>query len=106
MGGLHVGVVVLDHGTEKWHHNEVNTKQLATLAHIFERPTRADLRWADVEQLFAALGADIEEGRGSRVRVALNGMRASFHRPHPRRIAGRALVDDVRRFLQLAEIEP
>ncbi len=29
------------------------------------------------------MGAEITEGRGSRVRVALKGVRAVFHRPHP-----------------------
>ena len=28
-----------------------------------------------------ALGAEISEGNGSRVRIALNGVRAVFHRP-------------------------
>jgi len=80
----------------------VNKKNQRTLEQIVERPTRADVRWEDVEHLLAALGATIEEGRGSRVRISLNGVRASFHRPHPQRIAGKAMVDDVRRFLDEA----
>ena len=50
---------------------------------IFEEPVRSDILWTDVEGLFNALGAEISEGRGSRVRIALKGMRAVFHRPHP-----------------------
>ena len=64
-------------------HIGVNKKNQRTLAQIVERPSRADVRWEDVENLLAALGAVIEEGRGSRVRIALNGVRASFPRPHP-----------------------
>jgi len=30
-------------------------------------------------------GAELSERRGSRVRIALNGVRAVFHRPHPQR---------------------
>jgi len=56
------------------------------LAAILEDPVRSDIPWDDIEGLFRALGAEITEGRGSRVRVALKGVRAVFHRPHPRRV--------------------
>ena len=29
------------------------------------------------------MGAELSEGSGSRVRIALNGVKAIFHRPHP-----------------------
>ena len=45
--------------------------------------TKADVRWEAIEALFVALGAEISEGRGSRVRVLLHGTEAVFHRPHP-----------------------
>jgi hypothetical protein len=38
-------------------------------------------------------------GRGSRIRVALNGVRAVFHRPHPRPETGRGTLRSVRRLL-------
>lgn len=50
---------------------------------IFADPVRANLVWRDVEALFEALDGEVSEGAGSRVRVALNGVRAVFHRPHP-----------------------
>jgi len=53
------------------------------LDRIFAEPTPADLRWDDIEGLLRAAGAEISEGAGSRVRVALSGVRAVFHRPHP-----------------------
>ena len=43
---------------------------------------------------------------GSRVRVALNGVRAVFHRPHPRKETDRGAVVSIRRFLTEAGIEP
>ena len=49
--------------------------------------------------MFVALGADVSEGSGSRVRVALNGVRAVFHRPHPERVTDKGAVKSVRRFL-------
>lgn len=54
-----------------------------TLEKIFEVPTRSDINWNDVESMLLHFGADITEGSGSRVRIALSGVRAVFHRPHP-----------------------
>ena len=81
-------------------------KHRKTLEAIFEVPERANIPWRDVEALFVALGAAVSEGRGSRVRVALNDVRAVFHRPHPRKEADKGTVKSVRRFLQEAGITP
>jgi hypothetical protein len=72
-----------------------------TLAY-FPAPVPAGLRWADIEALFLALGAAVSEGAGSRVRVALNGVRAVFHRPDTRQAAVRSVPD----FLTAAGISP
>jgi hypothetical protein len=77
----------------------MNKKQRLTLQKIFEKPERSDILWQDIEALFSALGAEVTEGRGSRVRVALNDVRAVFHRPHPERVTNKASVRSVRRFL-------
>ncbi|WP_291322845.1 type II toxin-antitoxin system HicA family toxin [Desulfonatronospira sp.] len=77
----------------------MNRKQRLTLQKIFEKPERSDILWQDIEALFSALGADLTEGRGSRVRVVLNDVRAVFHRPHPERVTNKASVRSVRRFL-------
>ena len=69
------------------------------LQKIFEKPDRSDILWKDIEGLFLALGGEIDEGRGSRVRVAINGVRAVFHRPHPERVTNKGTVKSVRRFL-------
>lgn len=84
----------------------MNKKQRQTLHRIFERPERSDIPWANIESLFIALGAVISEGRGSRVRVALNDVRAVFHRPHPDRATNKGAVKSVRRFLQEAGVLP
>ena len=83
----------------------MNKKQQQTLKRIFEMPERADIFWVDIESLFIALGADISEGRGSRVRVALNEVRAVFHRPHPKRITNKGAVKSVHRFLREAGVK-
>jgi hypothetical protein len=77
-----------------------------TLRAVFTTPTPSNIRWSDVESLLRHLGAEISEGSGSRVRIALRGVRAVFHRPHPRKEANQSTVRDVRSFLSEAEIRP
>jgi len=84
----------------------VVAKHERTLAAIFAEPIRAAILWADVESLLRHLGADVSEGGGSRVRVALNGVRAVFHRPHPRKETDKGAVKSVRRFLVTAGVKP
>jgi hypothetical protein len=79
-------------------------KHRKTLDAIFADPVRANVVWTDVEALFAAAGAEISEGRGSRVRVSLNGVDAVFHRPHPRKETDKGALKSVRRFLREAGV--
>jgi hypothetical protein len=77
-----------------------------TLEAVFADPVRSNVLWADVEALFAAAGAGISEGRGSRVRVSLNGVDAVFHRPHPQKETDKGALKSARRFLREAGITP
>ncbi len=77
-----------------------------TLAAVFFEPVRANIAWADIESLLASHGAEMSEGKGSRVRVALNGVRAVFHRPHPGNEASKGTVRAARRFLEEAGVMP
>ncbi|KGF67142.1 hexulose-6-phosphate isomerase [Hoeflea sp. BAL378] len=81
-------------------------KHHGTLEAVFAEPLRANIPWRDIEALFVAAGGEVSEGQGSRVRVALNGVRAVFHRPHPQKEADKGAVKSVRRFLIEAEIRP
>jgi hypothetical protein len=83
---------------------ELSGKHRGTLLAIFADPVRSNIVWRDIELLFLACGAEITEGNGSRVRVALNDVRAVFHRPHPQKEADKGAVKSVRRFLLEAEI--
>lgn len=83
----------------------LNNRNAQTLRRIFTLPVVVDLRWAEVEALILALGGEISEGSGSRVRIALNGVRAVFHRPHPSPVAKRGAVRSVREFLVNAGVE-
>jgi hypothetical protein len=78
----------------------------STLQAIFADPVRANVLWADVEALLAAAGASISQGRGSRVRISLNGVDAVFHRPHPAKETDRGALRSLRRFLGEAGVMP
>ncbi|PWB82963.1 MAG: hexulose-6-phosphate isomerase [Methylocystaceae bacterium] len=84
----------------------ITGKHRATLEAVFADPVRANIAWREIELLLAALGADLREGNGSRVRIALNGVRAVFHRPHPEKETDKGAVKSVRRFLSEAGIKP
>lgn len=84
----------------------MNSKQRKTLAAIFQEPVSASISWSAIEGLLLALGAEKSEGRGSRIRFALNGVRAVFHRPHPAPTTDKGAVRSVRRFLEEAGIKP
>ncbi|MEX5685438.1 type II toxin-antitoxin system HicA family toxin [Pseudomonas silesiensis] len=61
---------------------------------------------ARIESLFGAVGAKTIEGNGSRVRFELNGVVATFHRPHPDKEAKAYQVRDARAFLEQAGVTP
>ena len=84
----------------------MKAKHNKVLLSIFETPVNASIIWKDIESLLIGLGAELSEGRGSRVRVALNGVRAVFHRPHPKKEADKGAVVSVRRLLKEAGVEP
>lgn len=84
----------------------MNSKHKKTLTAIFADPVRASIEWADIESLFVACGGEVSEGRGSRVRVELNGVLATFHRPHPQPTTDKGAVKSVRRFLENAGVKP
>ncbi len=81
-------------------------KHRSTIEAVFADPVPAGIAWRDIEALLVACGAEVTEGNGSRVRVALNGVRAVFHRPHPHKETDKGAVKSVRRFLIEAEIRP
>ena len=94
----------------KWYHVlRVNSTQRKMLESIFEDPVRPDVSWSAIESLLNALGVELWEGRGSRVRVHLNGVRAVLHRPHPSPRTGKGALKSnkgalkpMRRFLTAA----
>lgn len=84
----------------------MRSKHALTLAKVFEAPSRTSLGWDEVEAMLLANGARLTSGRGSRVRIELCGVRAVFHRPHPRKELDRGAVSSLRRFLEQAGVTP
>jgi len=78
----------------------VNKKNQKTLESIFKYPTPSNIPWKDIESLFKAIGCEISEGTGSRIRIKFKGERAVFHRPHPQTNTDKGAVNSVKRFLQ------
>ena len=56
----------------------MNKKHRQTLKALFENPVRSNILWQDIEKLLEALGAELSEGRGSRIRIALKRCASSF----------------------------
>lgn len=85
---------------------KLSSKHRKTLQAIFDNPIRSDVEWNKIESLFSSLGGELSEGRGSRIRVAMNDVRAVFHRPHPQKETDKGAIKSVRRFLREAGITP
>lgn len=84
----------------------MNKKHQRTLEAVFKQPVQANVVWRDIESLMRYLDAEITEGQGSRVRFALNGVRATFHRPHPKKETDKGALTSVRHFLENAGVKP
>jgi predicted RNA binding protein YcfA (HicA-like mRNA interferase family) len=86
---------------------KLSSKHKATLTSVFEDPVSANIAWRDVEKLLVAVGCDVVEGNGSRVRfVHESKVVATFHRPHPEKEAKRYQIKDAREFLTKIGVEP
>ena len=84
----------------------MNNKHQNTLKAIFTNPVPANIAFKNLESLFMALGAQLIEGDGSRVRFVLNEIVVTFHRPHPRKEAKPYQIRDARSFLKQAGVKP
>ena len=84
----------------------IKKKHQKILTAIFAKPVQSGIVWAEVEAMLVALGAEISEGSGSRVRIALNARRAVFHRPHPKKETDKGAVVSMQKFLSAAGVTP
>jgi len=84
----------------------INTKHRKTLRIVFVKPTSASLVFADIESLLLALGGEVHEREGSRVKIILKGEQWRGHRPHPGKEAKRYQVEEVRELLERIGVKP
>jgi hypothetical protein len=78
----------------------------ATLDSIFAHSVSGSIRWADIEALFVALGAEVSERKGSRIGVFLFGQVRDFHRPHPSPDTDKGAVASIRKWLNEHGVKP
>lgn len=83
----------------------MNAKHRKTLRAIFAKPTSPAIMFADVEALILALGGDVQEREGSRVKITLKGEQWRCHRPHPGKEAKRYQVEEARALLERAGVQ-
>ncbi len=81
-------------------------RHLATLELIFAHPVSGSIRWADIESLFVALGAEVSAREGSRIGVFLFGEVRVFHRPHPSPDTDKGAVASIRKWLNEHGVKP
>ncbi|POE02079.1 type II toxin-antitoxin system HicA family toxin [Pectobacterium odoriferum] len=81
-------------------------KQRETLNQIFKTPALSGVKWSSIESLVTALGGEIKEGSGSRVRFLLNGSIARFHHPHPSSDTDKGALVSLREWLESIGVKP
>lgn len=84
----------------------MNASHRKTLAAVFTDPVSKTLEWRRIEALLVAVGCQVIEGNGSRVRFEKVGHIATFHRPHPAKEAKPYQVRDARQFLEILGVKP
>ena len=84
----------------------MNNKHRKTLSTVFADPVSGTVEWAAIEKLLIAVGAEVIEGNGSRVRFVKDSEVETFHRPHPAKEAKRYQVRAARAFLERIGVTP
>ena len=84
----------------------MNTRHRKTLRTIFAKPTSATIVFADIEALLVALGGEVHEREGSRVKIIIASEQWRCHRPHPGKEAKRYQVEEIRELLERIGVRP
>lgn len=84
----------------------MNRKHSKTLRTIFVRPTSSAIVFQDIEALVVALGGQVTEREGSRVKVEIAGEIWRCHRPHPGKEVKRYQVEELRELLERVGVTP
>jgi hypothetical protein len=84
----------------------VNSRQRKTLEAVFRDPVSGTIEWMAIESLLVAIGCQVVEGSGSRVRFLKDDEYEMFHRPHPAKEAKKYQVRAARDFLIRLGVQP
>ena len=84
----------------------MKAKHRKILRAVFAMPTKANIKFTDIESLLVSLGGKVKEGAGSRMSVTVSGKTVFFHRPHSGKEARKYQVENAREFLQTIGVEP
>ncbi len=84
----------------------MNARHRKIFEAIFTDPVSGSIKWRDVVALLIALGAEMSEGNGSRVRFTIGGQTLFLHRPHPSPDTKRWAIRAIREFLTNVGIVP
>ncbi len=84
----------------------MKAKHRKTLDAISARPTRGGIAFSDIEALVVALGGQVFEREGSRVKLVLKGGQWRCHRPHPGKEARKYQVEEARELFERLGIHP
>ncbi len=85
---------------------KLSRKHRRVLERIFLDPVSGTIKWDDIEGLLKAVGAQISEGAGSRIRVDFGSFLSVYHRPHPSPDAVKGAVKAVRNDLTRLGVTP
>src|SRR5271165_1983607 len=73
---------------------------------LFSDPVSGNIQWREVESLLHHLGATTEPLAKARLRVRLNGVEGTLHRPHHGDALGRQDILHIREYLAHARATP
>ena len=82
------------------------SKHRKTYDALHSNPVRANISWGDAVTMAEAFGAVVTPMSGSMYTVALNGVSAILHRPHPGNEMDKPGVRAIRKFLARAGVDP
>jgi hypothetical protein len=83
----------------------MSQKHKRLLQAILQEPVSGNIHWRELESLVQHLGGTIEPGHGARLRVTLNGVQGTLHRPHHSGVCDKHDIRHFREFLIAAGVE-
>jgi hypothetical protein len=87
-----------------WHERQRVGHQ-NTAGYLYQA-NRASIVFNDIEALLVALGGQVHEREGSRVKITIKDEQWRCHRPHPGKEAKRYQIEEIRELLERIGVHP